>query len=130
MFFAFLQSIPVPVSSQQGPGPAQAQNPMGGGLMMFMPIVMIAFIFFTQWRKGKKDKEVLATLKKGDRVVSQSGLIGELVEMDARIAKVQISRGTIVQMLVTSLSPLDPPEGTRDAKDTTNAKEPAKAESK
>jgi preprotein translocase subunit YajC len=38
-------------------------------------------------------------------VISQSGLLGELVDIDDRIAKVKIGPGTNVQMLVSSISP-------------------------
>jgi preprotein translocase subunit YajC len=116
-----IQSVPVPVSQTQAPpsgasGQAgQAQPPMGG-LIMFMPLVLVAFLFFTNWRKGQKDKEVLKSLKKGDRVVSQSGLIGELVELEDRVAKVQISRGTVVQMLTSTLSPFAEVEAKSDVK--------------
>ena len=72
---------------------------------MLLPfLIMIPFIFL-MFRRQKKEAADRAKLKKGDRVVSQSGLIGELMEMDDRVAKVKLAPGTTVQMLTSSLSP-------------------------
>ena len=42
-------------------------------------------------------------LKKGDRVVTQSGLVGRLLEVDTRYAKLELAPGVKVQVLRTSL---------------------------
>jgi preprotein translocase subunit YajC len=39
--------------------------------------------------------------------MSQSGLIGELVEIDERFAKVKIAPGTTVKMVATTVSALE-----------------------
>jgi preprotein translocase subunit YajC len=67
---------------------------------------MVVMLMMSRNQK-KKDAEIRAKLKKGDKVVSQSGLVGELVEMDERLAKVKIAPGTNVQMLVSSLVPFE-----------------------
>ena len=74
-----------------------------------MPILMLlafAPIFFMMFRKQKKEQQQRASLKKGDRVVSNSGLIGELMELDERVAKVKIAPGTTVQMLTSTIAPM------------------------
>jgi preprotein translocase subunit YajC len=92
------------------PAPAQSSGQQGGGSMwvMMAPIfvVMVVMLFMNRNQK-KKDSAVRASLKKGDRVVSTSGLIGELIELDDRIAKVKIGPGTNVQMLVSSIGPYE-----------------------
>jgi preprotein translocase subunit YajC len=96
------------VQPQQGPAPSgqQAASP-GGGITALLPIIMIVPFLFLMFRRQKKEAEQRSKLKKGDRVVSSSGLIGDLLEMDERIAKVKIAPGTTVQMLVSSISPLE-----------------------
>lgn len=71
-------------------------------------LVMLA-IFVPFWlmmsRRTKKETQARASLKKGDRVMSTSGLIGELVETDDRVAKVKISPSVTVQMVANTISP-------------------------
>lgn len=82
-------------------------SPPGGGLMFFLPLIMLVPFLFLSFRRQKKEQEARGKLKKGDRVVSQSGLVGELMETDERFAKVKIAPGTTVTMLVSSISPLE-----------------------
>ena len=85
--------------------------------MLFPLLIMVPFLFL-MFRRQKKEKEARSSLKKGDTVVSQSGLIGELMEMDEKLAKVKIAPGTTVRMLVSSISPLGAePEKKTDAAD-------------
>ena len=80
----------------------------GGGLGAFLPLIIIFGIFYfllirPQQRKAKLHKEVLASLKKGDRVVSSGGLHGvitgltdDLVTMEiSPKVRVKVSRGSI-----------------------------------
>jgi len=80
----------------------------GGGLGAFLPLIIIFAIFYfllirPQQKKAKQHKQVLASLKKGDRVVSSGGLHGvitgltdELVTMEiSPKVRVKVSRGSI-----------------------------------
>jgi preprotein translocase subunit YajC len=67
-------------------------------------VVLVVFMMFTSRSQKKREAEARAKLRKGDKVVSQSGLIGELIDMDDKVAKVKIAPGTNVQMLVSTLS--------------------------
>ena len=80
----------------------------GGGLGAFLPLIIIFGIFYfllirPQQRKAKQHKQVLASLKKGDRVVSSGGLHGlitgltdDLVTMEiSPKVRVKVSRGSI-----------------------------------
>jgi preprotein translocase subunit YajC len=92
--------------------PSQPQQSAPGGgsssLVMLAPIaVMMVVMLLMSRNQKKKDADIRSKLKKGEKVLSQSGLVGELVEMDDRIAKVKIAPGTNVQMLVSTLQPFD-----------------------
>lgn len=113
MSFYFSQDPTTP----KDPGPTQTgtQQPSGGGgappsggglLPMLLPFALFIPILFLMFRRQKKEAEQRKSLKKGDRVVSTSGLVGELMEVDERLAKVKIAPGTTVQMLANSISPL------------------------
>jgi preprotein translocase subunit YajC len=72
--------------------------------ILLMLVVFIPF-FFMMSRRQKKEQQARAALKKGDRVMTNSGLIGELIETDDRIAKVKIAPGVNVQMVANTISP-------------------------
>jgi preprotein translocase subunit YajC len=86
-------------------GGAPQGGPPGGGLFTFLPFLIFIPILFMMFRRQKKEADQRKSLKKGDRVVSNSGLVGELVDLDERFAKVKIAPGTTVQMLANSVSP-------------------------
>jgi len=96
-------------TSQPGAAPQQPQGPAGGmSLITMLPIFAImAFMLFTSSRKQKKEAEARASLKRGDRVVTNAGLIGELMEMDEKVAKVKIAAGVTVSVLTGTLSAFD-----------------------
>lgn len=114
------------------PGVAEPQGAPGAGgapaaagqqsspIMMFLPFLIMIPFFFLMSRRQKKEQEARQNLKKGDTVVTQSGLIGELIESDERIAKVKIAPGTTVRVLASSLGPL---EAQAPAKDKDDAKD-------
>lgn len=107
------------------PAGSAAPPAPGGGIMMFLPFLILIPFFFLMSRRNKKESEARQKLKKGDRVASTSGLVGELIEMDERISKVKIAPGVTVQMLSSSISPLEPApvaEAPKDAKPATDKK--------
>jgi len=115
--------------SQPPPGSAPPAGPPGGGsttlLMMLLFVPLIAFMFFSSRSQQKKQKDMESKLKKGDRVVTQSGLIGKLVEpVEGRHARIEIAPGVKVQILRSSIAGLDAEEAAK-SKD-----EPALADKK
>lgn len=104
------------------PGVAQDSSPpsVGGGssgaspfaglmpILMFL-VIMVPFFLLTS-RRQKKEAQARASLKKGDRVMTNAGLIGELVETDDRVAKVKVAAGVTVQVVANTVSPFVEPE--------------------
>ncbi len=88
--------------------PAAQPAPMNTWVMLAPAAVMAGVLLFSGRSQRKREAETRAKLKKGDRVVSNSGLVGELVELDDKLAKVKIAPGTNVQMLTSSIAPFDP----------------------
>jgi len=72
------------------------------GSPLFLMLLFLPFIFL-MWRRNKKENEARSKLKKGDKVIA-GGLIGEITDMDERVAKVKIAPGVTVQVLTTALS--------------------------
>ena len=96
------------VVQDSGPAPAgggAAASPLAGFTPILMMLVVIVPFWLMMSRRQKKESQARASLKKGDRVTTTAGLIGELVEMDDRIAKVKISPATTVQIVASTVSP-------------------------
>jgi preprotein translocase subunit YajC len=84
----------------------------GGGLGAFLPLIIIFAIFYfllirPQQRKAKQHKQVLASLQRGDRVVSSGGLHGVItgltedtvtMEISPKV-RVKVSRGSIAGIM-------------------------------
>jgi preprotein translocase subunit YajC len=83
-----------------------------GGFGAFIPLILMFAIFYfllirPQQKKAKQHRELLSSLKKGDRVVSSGGLHGvvtglteDVVTMEiAPKVRVKVSRGSISAML-------------------------------
>ncbi len=97
------------------PAYAQAAGGLaGGGFEMFLPFILIIVIFyFLLWRpqqkKMKQHKEMLSSLKRGDRVITGGGIIGRVarVEGDSELiveiapeVRVRVARGTVAEVMV------------------------------
>lgn len=76
-------------------------------LLIFLPV--IALLFWQSRSQQKKQAATVADLKKGDRVVTQSGLIGRIASLSDRYAELEMvpSSATKVTVLKSSLTGRD-----------------------
>jgi preprotein translocase subunit YajC len=97
------------VAQDSAPSPGGGGQSSGSPLTGFMPILMMLVIFVPFFllmsRRQKKEAQARSSLKKGDRVTTTAGLVGELIEMDDRLAKIKIAPGVTVQFLANTVSP-------------------------
>lgn len=73
-----------------------------------VPIGIILFIFyFLMWRPQSKRQEAhrkfVDALKKGDEVVTEGGFFGTVASVDDKSVTIEISRGTKVRVLKSSV---------------------------
>jgi preprotein translocase subunit YajC len=120
---SFFQNVPpkqgTPGVVEPSAPPAGAAPQAGGGgsmLTMLLPMLILVPFLFMSFRRQKKEQEARKNLKRGDRVVTQAGLIGELVDLDEKIAKVKIAPGTTVQVLANALSSFEASAADKTAK--------------
>jgi preprotein translocase subunit YajC len=126
MSFSF-QAVAAPPAGNPGVAVPGGPPPAGGQaaasppsmVTMLLPFLILVPFLFLSFRRQKKEKEARGSLKKGDRVVTQSGLIGELMDLDERIGKVKIAPGTTVQVLASALSPFEPTPSAAEKKSET-----------
>jgi len=75
----------------------------------FLPLIIIFGIFYfllirPQQRKAKQHREVLSSLKKGDRVVSSGGLHGVITGLSDDVVTVEISPKVRVKITRSSIA--------------------------
>jgi preprotein translocase subunit YajC len=79
--------------------------------MGLLPVLLILPLFFlliwSSKSQQKKQAAAISGLQKGDRVVLSSGLIGRLVELGDRTAKVEIASGVKVEVLRSGITGKD-----------------------
>jgi preprotein translocase subunit YajC len=80
----------------------EAQRP--SAFMTFLPFIAIAFVFYfvffrPQQRQQKQHATFLGGLKKGDEVVTNSGIIGRVVEVQDRAVTLDIGAGNKIRVL-------------------------------
>jgi|SRR3954463_15826906 preprotein translocase subunit YajC len=82
-------------------------------LVSFLPLIAIVVVFYfmlfrPQQQKAKKHRELLAGIRRGDRVVTAGGIIGTVnkvlsdTELQVEIAdgvRVRLLRGTVTEIL-------------------------------
>ena len=91
---------------------------MGEGIGAFLPfIAMFAVVYFfmiaPQMKRAKKEKKFAAELKKGDKIITKSGLHGKILELgdkdntciiETMSGKVKFERSAISMELSTALN--------------------------
>ncbi|OQX68233.1 MAG: preprotein translocase subunit YajC [Sorangiineae bacterium NIC37A_2] len=70
-------------------------------ILMFLPLILM--MFWSSRSQQKKQQKVLAELKKGDFVLTQSGIRGKLVEMGDRFAKIEVAPGMKIDVLKSAV---------------------------
>jgi preprotein translocase subunit YajC len=96
------------------PAYAQAAGEAGGGdlFLSLMPLALIFVVFYflmirPQQKKMKAHKEMLSSVKRGDRIVTGGGIVGrvarveddELVVEIASDVKVRLKRGHVSELI-------------------------------
>jgi preprotein translocase subunit YajC len=122
--FALQQVAPPPGAQPQagtappppaGPPPGAEPPGMGLGFMLLMMLPLLFIMFWLPRSQQKKQAAAIGALKKGDRVLTQAGLVGKLVEIGDRYAKVEVAPGVSVQVLRSSLAGRDEPPAAKAA---------------
>jgi len=81
-----------------------------GGIMQLLPIVAIFVIFYfllirPQQRKAKEHKALLASVRRGDRVVTGGGILGVVTKvLDDNYVQVEIAEGVRVKVMKSTIA--------------------------
>lgn len=105
-------------------------NPMMTILFLGAMLAVMWFIMIRpQQKQLREHKTMLASLVKGDEVVTQGGLFGKIHAITDRVVTLEIASGVRVRILKTSIQGKGSPTAEPAAASTTTT-EPAKREEK
>jgi len=81
-----------------GSPPVEEGAPQSGGGSMFIPLILIGVVFWIiligPERKNRKKREaMLGALAKGDKVMTTSGMLGDVVAIQDDIVTLQVADG-------------------------------------
>ena len=82
----------------------------------FLPIVgMIAIFWFLiirpQMRQQKAHREKVASVKKGDQVITAGGIVGKVAKVDDQYAEIDIAQGVRVKVVKQTIGDIVAPGG-------------------
>lgn len=86
-----------------------AQSPFGGSGWTFVLYMggLFAIMYFIlirpQSKQAKEHRDLLTTLKKGDDVVTQAGLLGKIYAVQDKIVVLEIANGVRVKVLKSTV---------------------------
>ncbi|NEA30320.1 preprotein translocase subunit YajC [Streptomyces sp. SID13031] len=95
----------------------------GGGITLLLPLILIVgmiwFMSRTQRKQRAKQADTVAALQPGTKVVTTSGVVGIVEEVDDEYVTLEISDGVLVQFVKAAIGRVIPEEieETEDAAD-------------
>lgn len=117
--------LPIPMFFQAGAAPAAAAG--GGDLMMslLLPVGMIVIFYFLLIRpqnaRMKKHRAMIAAMKKGDKVITQGGIIGRVFKITDDEVTIDTGEGgklRIVRSMVVEVKNTDGQTPANDVKES------------
>src|SRR5579863_9127150 len=90
-----------------------AQAGGAGGLMAFLPLVIIMGIFYVllilpAQRRQKKTQEMINALKNGDKVITNGGILGTIVGIEGDTIQLRIADQVKIKILRSAVTGLQP----------------------
>ena len=88
----------------------------GGGLIGFIPIIgMVAIFWFLiirpQMKQQKAHKEKVSGVKRNDKIVTSSGIVGKVIKVDDEYAEIEIAKDVRVQVVKSMIGDVLQPGG-------------------
>ena len=100
--------------------PAAASSPFGGDLMAFLPMIAIFVVFYfllirPQQRQKREREATLGAVKKGDRVVTSSGVHGTVVGLNEHTMTLKVADQVRMDFDRSALGRIVPAQGDKDS---------------
>ena len=90
--------------------------------LQFLPLVAMGVIFWLlilrpQMRQAKLQRAKIASIKKGDQVLTAGGFIGKVLKVDDEYAEIELGPNMKVKAVKSTISDVIAPPGTTPAND-------------
>ena len=99
--YAQLHQVASLLTAQTGDGGAGPASCARDGFLL--PVIMLAILYFVwmrpEQRQRKKREEMLSALKRGDEVVTSSGILGSIADMSDKIVTLEVARNVKIRVL-------------------------------
>ncbi|MEV8376367.1 preprotein translocase subunit YajC [Kribbella sp. NPDC056861] len=86
----------------------------GGGITLLLPLILIVgmiwFMSRTQRKQRQKQADTVAALAPGTKVITTSGVVGIVEEVDDEYVTLEISDGVLVQFVKAAIGRVIPEE--------------------
>lgn len=81
----------------------------GSALGSFLPLILMFAIFYVllilpQQKQKKRHKALIESLKKGDKVITSSGIYGEISKTDQDTVDIDIAKGLTIKISRDNIS--------------------------
>jgi preprotein translocase subunit YajC len=121
------------IAYAMGQGGAEASGG-SGGFASFIPLILMFVIFYfllirPQQKKTKEHRQMVDSLKTGDRIITSGGLHGRITGISenaltveiAEKVRVKVNRGNVSALMQTSPPPAAPKKEKKEKADDGNA---------
>ncbi len=110
---------------------AQAAGASSGGLNIVFFVALFAIMYFVlirpQQKQAKEQQTMISALKKGDDVITSSGILGKVFAVDEKVVTLEVGSGMKLRMLKSSVQGKVTVEPAKTEKsDTSDAKKEEK----
>lgn len=84
-------------------GQGGAASGQGGGFAAFVPLILMFVIFYfllirPQQKKAKEHREMIANVKKGDKIITSGGIHGTITGLDDNTITVEIAEKVRIKL--------------------------------
>ncbi|HWC21082.1 MAG TPA: preprotein translocase subunit YajC [Flexivirga sp.] len=76
-----------------------------GSLIFLLPVLLIAWLFWTQRRRQQQMRVAQDQIKVGDEISTTSGLLGTLVSLDEEEGTIEVSPGVQLRFVRRAIVP-------------------------
>jgi preprotein translocase subunit YajC len=88
----------------------------GGALLQFMPLLLVFGIFYfllimPMRKRQKAHAKLLTELKKGDRVITNGGIYGEVAALEEKTLILRVADGVRIKVARSAIAGLEGEEG-------------------